>query len=142
MRQQFYIERYGWRVTVWYLDGTDGSKAEAILDSMVRAGCRGSKLRKAEELLTSGRYNTGLTFSNPESRESVMVIGKSSSAMQCANTMIHERCHLQMQICKNCNIEPLSEEAAYLAGDIGGLMYKFAHVLLCEGCRRKRRLYG
>lgn len=137
MRQEFDIEQYDWHVIVWYLDGTTCPHVDEILSDLTYIGCSGRWLRKAEELLESGHYNIGLTYSSFRNRESVMVIGRSKNATECANTMIHERCHLQAQICNACDIDPMSEDAAYLAGDIGGKMYRFAHILLCEGCRNK-----
>ena len=138
MMQEFDIRKYAWHVTVYYLDMQEGDASDEILDDIYRIGCRGKVLDEAERLLRSGKKNTGLTYSNYDRRESVMVIGRSRNASECANTMIHERCHLNAQICTYYGIDPLSEEAAYMAGDIGAKMYDYAHVLLCEGCRKKR----
>ena len=81
--------------------------------------------------------NTAVTYSNTNRKKSIVIIGKTTSAEEFANSLIHERKHLESHICQEYNIDPYSEEAAYLSGDIGGKMFKFSHVLLCDGCRKK-----
>lgn len=136
MIQRFRLDKYDWDVTVYYLDGEGTDTYDAVEVELVMCGCKDRKLDEAMRLIESGEYDTGLTFSNTRRHESVMVIGKTSSAGECANTMIHERKHLEYHICQAYGIDPFSEEASYLAGDIGGKMYRYASVLLCKDCRR------
>lgn len=135
MKQTFYIRRYGWKVTVWYLDLADDDAYDMIMQSLYDVGCSANKMMDVETLLCTGYLNCGVTYSNTRSKESVMVIGRTSSAEECANTLIHERKHLEYHICQAFGINPYSEAAAYLAGDIGAAMYKHAQVLLCKDCR-------
>lgn len=137
MRHEFTLPEYGWRVVVWYLDGEHGSPVDAIEADLRRIGCSGSNMDGAMRLLRKDAPNTGLTYSNRRRGRSVMVIGRTTGASECANTLVHERKHLEYHICQEFGIDPYSEEAAYLAGDIAAKMYGQAKRLLCCDCREK-----
>jgi len=79
----------------------------------------------------------GLTYSNFKERESVIVIGKTSCPAEFQHTFDHEKIHLAMHIGKYFNIDPYSEELAYLVGDIGSEMFPIAKRFLCEHCREE-----
>lgn len=81
--------------------------------------------------------NTGLTYSNPRYRESVMVIALTSSPEEFQNSFDHEKGHLVKHISQAFGIDPYGEEEQYLSGDIGQLMFPVAKQFLCEHCRTK-----
>lgn len=80
--------------------------------------------------------NIGFTYSNIERRASLVLIGITDSADEFQDTYDHEKGHLVMHISKALGIDPYSEEYQYLAGTIGKTMFKEAHKLLCENCRK------
>ena len=88
----------------------------------------------AVDNLTNGD-NKAITFSNSNSRSSLIVIGKTSNPEEFSNSYDHEKFHLAMHIVKEDNIDPFSENAAYLIGDIGLNTFKIAKRFLCEHCR-------
>lgn len=76
--------------------------------------------------------NNTLCYSNDKYRSSVMIISDTSSPAQFMNSYDHERQHLINHILEAFDISPTGEEAAYLAGDIGQLMYPKAKYFLCK----------
>lgn len=129
-RQRIYLEDYDWIADVFY--DTHPEDAATICGLLRRIGCRGHDLEDAERSIVSGGQNTGLTYSDPNKRESVMVIGNTSSLPEFLNTWVHESTHLQRHICKEFWINPYSEEAAYLAGNLAQKMYPLLSIFMCS----------
>lgn len=111
--------------------------ADEITDELVYAGCRGNDLEEATKQLWSGLPNKGLTYSNLETRETIMVIGFTSSGREYWNTLDHERLHLLQDISVKLGIDPLGEEISYISGEFTRDVYDKAKDLLCECCRNK-----
>ena len=73
----YHIKRYGWRFRVYYAVTTYW--AREIMEDLASIGCHGRQLMRAKSSLLSGDLNTGITYSNLDTRESVMVISLTSS---------------------------------------------------------------
>ena len=131
--QDFYIGRVGWHVKVFY--SVTCYYVHEILNSLRKIGCKGRVLEDAYRSLYNCDLDTGLTYSNTHARESVIVIAKSSSAAEFNNSLQHEQRHLERHITESLGIDPNSEEAAYIAGDIAGEMFSHARHLMCDNCR-------
>lgn len=69
--------------------------------------------------MSNNKLNTGFTYSNSNIRCSIIVISNTSTPAQFMNSYDHERYHLITHILEKFNINPYSEEAAYLTGYIG-----------------------
>ena len=136
VRQIIYILDYDWVCKVYYDARPDD--AQEILDKMESIGCDKYDLLDAEYNLTSGLKNNGVTYSNFRERNSVMVIGQTSSAAEFQDTFDHEKNHLAKHITQASGIDPLGEEASYLSGAIGHQMFVVARFFLCEHCRKSR----
>ena len=80
----------------------------------------------------SYEYNTGVTFSNPDYRTSVVCINKATSREELINTISHEADHVKSDICDYYNVPLDSEQAAYLIGYLVGKMYYEARKLFCS----------
>lgn len=80
----------------------------------------------------SYEYNSGVTFSNPDYRTSVVCINKSTSREELINTISHEADHVQDVICNYYNVPLDSEQAAYLIGYLVGKMYYQSRRLFCS----------
>ena len=137
IRQEFYIEEYDWHVRIYYAVTTYW--ASRILSDMERIGCRSSVLAKAWRNLRSGDLNTGLTYSNFQTGETVMVISLTSTPSEFLNSWEHEKKHLARHIEQVFGIDPYSEEAAYLEGAIAQRMFPVAKRFICEHCREGMR---
>ena len=80
----------------------------------------------------SYKYDSGVTFSNPDYRTSVVCINKARSREQFINTISHEAYHVKSDICDYYNVPLDSEQAAYLIGYLVGKMYYKARKLFCS----------
>lgn len=135
IRQSFHLDRFDWTITIFY--AVHGYYVEDILDELKRIGIRGKKLAKAEENLTAGEVNSGLTYVN--NGEAVCVIGIASSAAQYMDSIVHEVMHLAKFIGKAEGLDPYGEEVCYMGGEIGRKMWPKSKLLTSEcGCYTKR----
>ena len=129
-RQRIYLDDYDWVVEVFY--DTVPDDAAVILRMLRRLGCKDDDIERSRRMLLSGENNTGLTYSDAKKQESVMVIGRSSMLAEFLNSWQHEMTHLQRHICQAFWINPYSEEAAYLAGDIAMKMHPVLSQFMCS----------
>lgn len=86
--------------------------------------------------LTSGKLDTGLTYSNSDTRETVIVFAKTSSAKEFQQSYKHETGHLQTHIAQTFGIDPYGEEIQYIGDDIVEATWEIAKGLLCDHCRK------
>ena len=133
--QDIYLPEYEWHCKIFYFVTTYW--VDDILNELNRIGCSRNKYRKAKQNLESGELNTGLTFSNSMNGESVMVIAKTSSPDEFANSYDHEKGHLAKHIALAYDIDPYGEEYQYMSGDIAKKMFPVAKRFMCECCRKK-----
>jgi hypothetical protein len=133
--QDFGLPDYDWRIRVYYAVTTYWT--DVIVNDLMRVGCGGCELRDAYMSLRRGELDTGLTYSNRITHESIMVIGLTSSAAQFQNSLDHEKGHLIKHISVAFGLDPYGEEQQYLSGEIGQRMFPVARKFLCEHCRRK-----
>lgn len=131
--QEFYLHRVGWHVKVFY--SVTCYYVYEILDALRDIGCSGKTLRDAYKSLYNCDLDSGLTYSNTRTRESVIVIATTSSAAEFNNSLQHEQRHLERHITDSLGIDPNSEDAAYIAGDIAEAMFSHAKHLMCDNCR-------
>lgn len=135
IRQSFHLDRFDWTITIFY--AVHGYYVEDIMDELKRIGIRGKKLAKAEENLTAGEVNSGLTYVN--NGEAVCVIGIASSAAQYMDSIVHEVMHLCKFIGRAEGLDPYGEEVCYIGGEIGRKMWPKSKLLTSEcGCYTKR----
>lgn len=135
IKQKFRLDRFDWEITIFY--AVHGYYVEDIMHDLKRIGIRGKKLAKAEENLTSGEINSGLTYVN--NGEAVCVIGVASSAAQYMDSIVHEVMHLCKFIGKAEGLDPYGEEVCYIGGEIGRKMWPKSKLLTSEcGCYTKR----
>lgn len=135
IKQKFRLDRFDWEITIFY--AVHGYYVEDIMDDLKRIGIRGKKLAKAEENLTSGEINSGLTYVN--NGEAICVIGIASSAAQYMDSIVHEVMHLAKFIGKAEGLDPYGEEVCYMGGEIGRKMWPKSKLLTSEcGCYTRR----
>jgi hypothetical protein len=133
--QDIYLPEFRWHCRVFYSVSTYW--VDDILKELRKIGCSSATYRRAEGNLKAGRLNTGLTYSNKRTGESVMVIAKTSSADEFAHSYDHEKGHLAKHIALAYDIDPYGEEFQYMAGDIAKKMFPVAKMFLCDCCRKK-----
>lgn len=121
--QEFTIPKYKWNVSVYYY--TDNYDVDTVLSTMKSLGAREIYLSDARENMEQDKLNTGICYSSP-SKQSIIVIAKTSSSAEFMNSLAHEQKHLCSHIEQFYHIDSNSEEAAYLAGNIAELMFPVA----------------
>jgi hypothetical protein len=89
-----------------------------ILDSM--QDCPQSDIQRAFLNLTT-RVDSG--FIRTLDDKSIIVINKPSTIEEFVNIYNHEKNHLEMHICEAYGIDPHSEEAAELSGELAKLLF-------------------
>ena len=133
LAQEFTLTKWDWRVRVFYV--VDLIPIDFIIEELYGIGCTERDVDNAVKVLDNGKDNRGITFSNDEERESIIVIGETSCPAQFSNSFDHEKLHLAMHIARVDNIDPFGEDLAYLAGEIGLQTFPIAKRFLCEHCR-------
>ena len=135
IRQRFRLRQYDWRVTVFY--SVTSYWVNDIMNALERIGCSGDILHNAYEQLVLGDLDSGLTFSNMERGETVMVIDRTTSAEEFLKSWTHEMGHLKDHIATAYGISPHGEEIQYLGDDIITEMWDVAHQFVCCECRSR-----
>lgn len=135
VKQTIYIENFDWVVHAYF--HKSHYDVEEIMERLWDLGCDASTARSAYENLTNDELNMGLCYSNYRNKETVLVIGKTSSSAEFLNSLVHELTHLQSHVCNVFCLDPMGEEIAYFTGDLSREMYPSIKGFLCECCRRK-----
>ncbi|MBR4521069.1 MAG: hypothetical protein IKO63_06595, partial [Paludibacteraceae bacterium] len=109
IRDEIIIERYNWHVYVYMAASKDD--APEILRKLESIGIDWQQYMRAERHLQKAfRDNTGMTYSNLDTRTTVMVIGRSTSEAETVNTFSHELRHLGDDLAEACRIPHHGEE--------------------------------
>ena len=104
---------------------------DEVLSLMDECGATPSLCDRAERLMTSGKVNTGFTFSDSDAYRAIVVVGPSSSGEQFINTLSHEIHHLAVAIASSLGVDLEGETPAYITGDTTMELLK----TICEfGC--------
>lgn len=112
-------KKYNWEIEVFIVvKNVDVETIQSVLEKM---DCPLYDIHRSFRLLTEGE-NSGFTYTNTKYNKSVLVVNRSSSVEQYINTYSHEKNHVEMHICEKYGIDPYSEEAAYLSGELAQLL--------------------
>ena len=125
IEQTLHIEEIGWNLRIFYCPKTT-SQRSIVLQRLFDAGCTGKNYRRAMALLNSGALNTGLTYTNKDERETIIVVGCSSDIAEFVNTLTHEINHFIEHVMEALNIESGTEDEAYFTGELFELLYRDA----------------
>lgn len=136
IRQNLYIEKYDWYVYIYY--AVDDYYIEEIMWMLYRIDCPYRFMQQAWDNMSANKLNQGLTYSNYKRRETVMVIGRASSAAEYENSIQHELRHLVDNMVEALNLKP-GEPPGYLAGETAMMMHPITKLLTCEceNCKSK-----
>lgn len=80
--------------------------------------------------------DTGLTYSNIQRRETVMVIALASSPAEFLNSFVHELRHMGDHILKGMEYTVGGEDIAYLTGNLCGELWEDIHPFICCKCKK------
>ena len=117
-----------WGIVLCYdYDFTDFDRIWAIIRA---AGLTDEKAQAAMSVLS--RTDTGMTLTSFGDMMSFLFISQSSSDEEWFNTLIHELKHVVEHISEFYRVDPKSEPAAYLQGEIGRQMFPLIIQKMCE----------
>lgn len=99
--------------------------------SMLRAfGLPDYRAQAAMSVLS--QTNTGMTLTIPSDLMSVLFISETTSNEEWFDTLIHELKHVVEHISEYYQVDPTSEPAAYLQGEIGRQMFPMIMRKTCK----------
>ena len=131
----YHIEYRFIRIGRWEVDcifSVDEYDIDWILSFLEDFGVPDDILEQAEDIMSSGKLDTGFTIPDYGGRRAVVVVGPVSSREEFINTLVHEIHHLSVAIARSLGIPLDKEKPAYLSGE---LAYELVD-LICElGCR-------
>lgn len=135
IRQHIYLPKYRWQITAYYAVSCYWTME--IMRELYRLNASSDVLQSAYHNMNSCSLDTGLCYSNPLMRESVIVIAKTSNASEFFNSFEHEFQHLKGHISSALGFDPNGEEVAYMSGELAREIYPSIRHLLCDCCRHK-----
>lgn len=116
---------------VIYYTVNEAEKKE-IIDMLEGLNCDSRTLDSIKRNLSNAELDTGFAYSSYDKQCSIVVIHKASSIGEFINTFEHEKNHLEMHICEALDINPYSEEAAHMSGDLAQLILEEALYSIVE----------
>ena len=129
--QGFHIGDRDWYVMCQYDVHTEKELGE-VYKTLLASGCPDYKAQEACMVLS--QKNTGFTFTNFKEHLTVVFVGESTDAGQAYDTVQHELRHVTDHICEYYDVDPTSEEASYLQGEIARNMFTATSMLFCPRC--------
>lgn len=106
--QDIYLSKYKWHIKVYY--AVDAYYAEDILDELLNYNPTVGEYAKIQTLMENYEYNTGFTLTDYDLKQSLVIIGLTTSPSEFQSTFDHEKGHLAMHIAKYYDIDPYGEE--------------------------------
>lgn len=135
IRQRIFDSKTRWKVHVYYV--VTEPNAEEIMLQLERIGCKGHNLDAAYDNLTSGKLDTGLTYTNSDRHESVIVIAKTSTALEFLQSLTHEFGHASCHIAEYYGIPLDGEKVRYICDGLLERTWTISRELLCDCCRKR-----
>ena len=122
----------------WVIDflfAVDGYDSDGVLACLYDIYAPKDVLRRAVEIMEREDPDCGFTFSNPDLKRSVCVVGPTSSGGEFINTFTHEVRHVADAIARSIGYELDGEIPAYISGDAAMALAEVVCELGCEHCR-------
>ena len=130
VKQQLKMNNFNWSITIYYT--IDEAQKKEVLKTLKDLKCDDETYQSIEKNLDKAKQDTGFTYSNYIKQCSILVIHKASSVGEFINTFEHEKNHLEMHMCEALDINPYSEKAAHLSGDLAQLILEEALYSIIE----------
>ena len=130
MKQSFKIKKYNWSIVIYYT--VNDAESKEIIDKLEDLHYNSKTLESIKRNLEDAKIDTGFAYSSYNKQYSIVVIHKASSIGEFINTFEHEKNHLEMHICEALDINPYSEEAAHMSGNLAQLILEEALYSIVE----------
>jgi len=128
------LDNYDWDVYCYF--AVTHYDVDDIMEHLWDIGCDGKFAYRAYKNLSENKLNSGLTYSSPVKRTSVIVTAITDSADEFFNSLTHEVSHCACHIANTMYINKDAEEFAYLIGDLNMAVFPHVKHLLCDCCRK------
>ena len=115
------FKKYDWDIEVFIIIETPDT--QYIIDRLQELDCDNNTICKAISRIKDYE-NSGFTYTNSDKYKSIIVINRPDSMEEFMDTYNHEKNHVEMCICKKFGIDPYSEQAAYLSGQLSKKLFK------------------
>lgn len=135
--QVFYIPQHRWVFRVYIPMSCYWT--DEILRHLWRLGASDEILYEAANNMQCGKLNNGLTYASDKDRETLVVVGQTTTAAELFNSVVHEIDHAAMFTFPLLGITPGTEEAAYFKGGLARDVFPIIQPYLCDCCRGKLR---
>ena len=120
----------------WWVMATFDIYGEKALDEVYRSlmacGCPDDEAQKACMVLS--RKNSGYAYSDMEGQYTLLFASRTDSAEEMFDTITHELKHATEHISGFYGVDPKSEEAAYLQGEMARKMFPAVALAVCPKC--------
>jgi hypothetical protein len=94
--QEIYLPEYRWKAKVYY--AVSSYYADEILKELLEYNPTVKEYNKVMNAMYDYEYNTGFTFTDYDNKQSLVIIGLTTSPSEFQNTFDHEKGHLAMHI--------------------------------------------
>lgn len=127
----FYVGDGDWWVMTFFdIDGRED--IAEVYEALLASGCPRHQAQEVCGVLS--QWNKGYTWTDYDGRYSLLFTSKATSAEQMYDSIDHEKNHVVEHISTYYGVDPKSEEASYLAGELGRLLWPAAAYVLCTAC--------
>lgn len=130
-----YITKYDWLVHCYF--AVDCYYAQDIVAMIKKLGASEQTLARIYAKMSQDELNGGITYSNYDRRESVLVTQITSSASEFFNSFVHETGHLATHIAVTDCLDLEGEEVRYIQGDVAKALFPYCRKLMCDCCREE-----
>lgn len=134
MQTGFWIGNREWWVMASL--GVDDGDLRDVYEGLRSVGLSERKVREVCDALSEP--NNGYTYTDYDGKYTLIYASRTTSAEQMFDTIEHELNHAVEHISSYYGVDPKSEEASYLAGELGRLIWPAAAWVLCPRCRELR----
>lgn len=111
--------------------------AGEILRHLWRLGASYEILGASANNMQCGKLNNGLTYASEKERETLVVVGQSTTAAELFNSVVHEIDHACMFTFPLIGITSGTEQAAYFKGGLAREIFPMIQPYLCDRCRHE-----
>ena len=118
------------------LNISDEKDLNEVYLALMSCGCPNDEAQKACMVLSS--KNSGYTYTDLEGQYTLMFISKTDSPEEMFDTYDHELKHCVEHISSFYGVNPKSETAAYLQGEIAKKMFPAISMAVCPKCHNKK----
>lgn len=126
----FWIGDRDWWVMASF--GVEGDDLREVYEGLRSVGLSEWKAQEVCDVLSEP--NSGYTYTDYDGKYTLIYASRATSAEQMFDTIEHELNHAVEHISTYYGVDPKSEEASYLAGELGRLLWPAAAYVLCPRC--------